>query len=269
MGILIFKKILIIILIFTLLSLTSCYIPIKTDYMKNYNKFLSYSLGDYKVVDKKVSKWKEQLFPLYHSSIKWTLEYYDYNNTKMEFKVSNRSNNGIVLKPDDANFGFAVFITARNICENELMQNLCSKYFDIEKDVDTKVSIVPEIIKPNIKTPPNYQPDFDEDFYISCINYKSGIILKNITAKKLFKEWNIKSMPSIETKIKDEVKLTEMINKTKLLMLDFIEYLDMDYIESEIKSLDPEHSYKLLYNKKDNFFNVITAQQEMDASSSS
>lgn len=253
------KLFILIILILSVLILTGCHKSYRTDYTKRYNKYLQYSTGGYKVIDKKVLNWRGDLIPaVTYDALEWTIEYKDNNDITQTFTFRNYEY--IRGGDDDSNFGYAVLEYAIPIGSKEVGQKLCSKYFPLYSHEDSNAM---EELDTYVKSGCEPRRELEKSsFYASCINLKSGINFRNITAKELSDKWHCNFVPYITTKTTDEVKLKEIIYKTESLMLDYINYFNKDNLTAKISGVDKKHSYKITYDKITDTFSVITTEQE-------
>lgn len=222
---------------------TSCMSVNNTDYPKKYDKFLKYSLGDYKVTDSKTSYYSKTI------SRDWTIEYHDINGNEKTLHFSNC----LIKNNDDNNFGFQIMDRAEGICSNELDKNIADKYFKLTNGDDPYVSF-------SFEDPATENDDDDND--IKYMNENTGIKLKDITAKSFIQTWNLTLKIYVQTKTSDDIKINPIIEKSKLMLKDLSTYLNINNINCDIMTDDYTDKCNVEYNKNENKFTVTPKEKE-------
>lgn len=222
----------------------------KADFLKTFNKYLTYSLGDFKFDKQRIVKSSLDVIPNSYKCTEWTLKYKDAKGKDETFVFNNATSRSKNYK-----MGIQVYMQANNICSNEIGANICSKYFDYISD-ERKVSkedlpVTYILVNGGI----NYTST--DSFYDDCIDNEHGLKLSSITANELKDKWKGTFKISIITAETQEEELKAILAKTKPLLKDFSEYLNLDTVTASINySTYATPLYKITYDNKKSTFDV-------------
>ncbi|TJX15160.1 hypothetical protein E9840_03600 [Tissierella creatinini] len=230
----------------------------KSDLFKTFNKYLKYSLGDFKS-DKRIAS--GPFNPPFGSSdryTEWTLKYEDDNGKDKTFVFNNAYEN--ISK--NHKMGIEVYRQANNDCSDEIGENICSKYFDYISD-EKKIPIE-DLPATYILVNGENIIGFSASFYEDCIDNEHGLKLSSITANELKDKWKGKFNILIITGEAEEEELKAILAKTKSLLKDFSKYLNLDTATASIRysSYIADILYNVTYDNNKSTYNIEDVREE-------
>ena len=228
---------------------TGCVKTYRTDFVKKYQKYLKYSLGDYDY-DKRTIQSTSDPIPQVNKYTEWNLKYKDADGNDKSFIINN-------FYSDSKNVKMAqlAYRQACNICSDEIGAKVCSEYFDYVYDKN-KVSLE-KLPVTYVLVNGDYYTERSKSFYDDCIDSKYGIELKSIKAKEFQDKWDCTFKISIVTAdIKNEEKLNEIIVNAKSMLKDYSDYLDLDKAAVDINYSQFDQLFKITYDRKNTSYDV-------------
>ncbi len=227
----------------------------KADFVKNYKDFLKYSLGDFQV-SKQPYRWTSYPVPNFDEGIEWTLSYKNVSGKDSTFVFNNVTN-----RDNDDKMGYQVYFQAYDICSGEIGEKLCSRYFDYIRDESSvpkeDLPVTYSLVKGDFNLP------FGDSFYSECLDKNHGLQLRSITAAELINKWKGAFKLSIITaETKDNEKLNNILARTKSMLKDYSEYLNLDNVTASIDYSEDVQLYTINYDRKKSDFTVKNIREE-------
>lgn len=250
----IIRKFQIIMVVIVVFFFTGCIKIHTADFVKTFNKYLTYSLGDFKS-DKRIVQNSPGPIPQVYKYIEWTLKYKDTNGNDKTFVFNNATD-----ESKNNKMAIQVYMQANDVCSDEIGANVCSKYFDYISD-ESKVSIE-DLPVTYILVNGARNSTFSDSFYAECINKEHGLKLSSITANELKDKWKGTFKISIITAETKEEQLNAILDKTKSLLKDFSEYLNLDSVTASINYSKYALLYEITYDNKKSTFKVEDIREE-------
>ncbi|MNO45084.1 hypothetical protein D3C76_353410 [compost metagenome] len=252
------KRLLCTILLCLALFIGGCSEHYKADYIKKFDSYLKYSLGDFEVIDSETIEWRGDPLPTKGTGKWWAIAFTDDLGIEREFEFRNF---GYSRGGDSSNFGFAVMEYAIGLCKEQIIADVLLQHFEPDQigyqenstnDPKTSVSLLQEY-------PSN-------DNYAKFVDKKKGIQLKSIQPKELINDWGVSYRFNFETLIDDEEQTKEFIVKVEQVLRDYAKYVDnYDLLPVEIDGENYEDGYYGTYNKETDAFTWITKKEYLES----
>ncbi|MEK4510454.1 hypothetical protein [Paenibacillus sp. FSL K6-2524] len=256
------KRSIYILLLFLILSqfMVGCSEHYKTDFLKKFDSYLSYSLGDFEVVDAETIKWRADPLPVRGSGLRWVLAFTDDRGFDREFTFKNY---GYTQGGDQSNFGYAVMEYAMNLCEEQITTDVLLKYFHTDeiglqeyRTNETKISVA--LI--------NEYPPKGDDYYANFVDPQKGLQLKSIHPKQLINDWGASYNFLFHTLIDNDDQMKEFMAKIELVLRDYAKYVNnYDLLPIEVNGENYEDGYHGTYNKETDSFTWITKKDYLES----
>ena len=228
------------------ITLSGCSIAFKRNYTEDYKKYLTYSLGQYKVLKEEPREGTDGTFGQIHRGLLWEISYTDSLKQKQVFTLDNMSGD------ETSNyFGDQILDYAVEKCNVDLNKTIVKKYFPVKTDTNGNI--------PVSATSMLSSPSTNAENGSSYVSDSKGIKLSTLKASELVLKWKCKSSIEVHTTEKNDAKIFAILKTTKLLIADYCTELGINNIVCSIEGPDDEHSYTITYNKIKNSFDIVTA----------
>lgn len=251
-----------ILLLFIMLSyfMAGCSEHYKTNFIKKFDSYLQYSLGEFEVVSEEEIKWRANPVPVSGTGLRWVVAFTDDRGFNREFEFLNY---GYTQGGDASNFGYAVMEYAMELGKEQIIADVLLKYFRPDeigleeyKTNETKTSV---LLK-------NERPPKGDDYYANFVNPQKGLQLKSIHPKQLTNEWGASYSFRFNTLIDDEDQLKELIAKIEQVLRDYTKYVDNDdLLPIEVDGDNYEDGYRGTYHKETDSFSWITKKDYLES----
>ncbi len=246
------KKISILFLIIVSVIITGCGKTYKTDYLKKFDKYLEYSLGNYKInvydeeiVVDEIGIGFDYIPISYDRYSVWNLEYIDKNGSSRTLVFDNYTRN------HKENLATAVLFETEEIAMDTIDSEVIKKkYPNINTESNgnfvyysTKVRVAEDAksIKPS-----------------KVLNKKNGIKLSEIEPKTLVEKYGYEYYFEVLYMGTDETLVPKVTEEYKETIIELADYLNQDIIKFKFyKAFDVGQSFAGVYNKKSNSFEII------------
>ena len=235
-------------LAFVLLTfLVGCNVIWFRNTVRNYNDFLSFSLGEFEVTN---SEWQRRrnywgFIPAGWIRYRvWEVEYRLYTGEVRSLSINNR--------PGGFSLDMAVIGQAGSIAEQQIIQDVPSGFFtDDERAPEGVVSI--------------YFPSFQFETTPVVTDLQSGIRLRYITPQELVADWGVTFR--LRATIRDHNMHHEITDRLKEMTRYLAVYLGQNRIFIEVTSRgdDADLSFRGHYCKQTDTFDVVINQEVIDA----
>lgn len=233
----------------------------KTDFLKKFDSYLQYSLGEFEVIDKQEIKWRADPLPVSGTGIQWVVNFTDDRGIEREFKFRNY---GYTQGGDPSNFGYAVMEYAVSLGKEQVITDVLLKYFHPEeiglqenRTNETKTSVLVM----------NEYPLKGDDYYVNFVHPKKGLQLKSIHPKQLVQEWGASYGFKFNTIIDDDDdQMKELIAKIEQALRDYAKYVDdYDLLPVEVQGENYDDGYYGTYDKETDTFTWISMKDYLES----
>lgn len=252
-----------ILLLFMLLTFITagCTEHYKTDYLKKFDSYLHYSLGEFEVTDKQEIKWRADPLPLSGTGLRWAVSFTDDRGIAREFEFRNY---GYTQGGDQSNFGYAVMEYAMALGREQIIDDVLLKYFrqdeigiDEYRTNETKTSVLVKLER----------PFKDDDDYANFVHPKKGLPLKSIHPKQLIHDWGASYSFTFDTLIEDDDdQMAELIAKIEQVLREYMKYVDhYDLLPTQVDGENFEDGFHGTYNKETDSFTWITKKDYLES----
>jgi len=234
------------------------------NYLVKYERFLSYSLGEFEVIIDGELRDAEPVSP--KSWLVWELEYMHESGEVFNFFFSDtRHHYG-------TGFGRTVLHHATAIGLYEITEEVARSYFKDEPLIELTTMIWQNFHgttgNPNseiqiIGVMNNDRSHFQDALrvcpYAHVINPRTGLRLYSITAQELVSDWGVSF--GISVAVRDYEIYEYMIEQTKAMVRTLAAYLDQDQMEIRFRFRDhdfeqeaPFEDFQLIYHRETDHF---------------
>lgn len=240
--------------------LSACTEHYKTDYIRKFDDYLDYSLGDYKVVEKEQVEWRADPLPLRGTGYRWVLAFTDDRGMERKFGFLNY---GYTKGGDAANFGYAVRDYAAELGQEQIVSEILLAHFQPEEvgwdayktnSSHLSVAVLDEYIS------------HDSEYYARFVDRKKGISLKSVTPEQLVNDWDILYEIEFFTSLEDEVQRKQLIAKAEDVLRDYAKYVNnYDLLPVEINGEETSDGYYGTYDRETDTFTWITMAEYLES----
>jgi len=218
------------------------------DYLRRYQRFLSYSLGEHQVIiDGEIRTFGEPA-PKHKTYRIWELEFTRQNGEERNFWFT------------DGDFARQVLSYAIYIARGDIKREVASRYFDEELIVTGRMPIdSANIIVPRADTVVLVlgRIDLDRYSFSRVSNSRNGLRLYSITPQELVSDWGVLFSVSVSTS--DYENYADILEQFKALTRTLADYLEQDEMQVffTLRGND-EISFRGIYNRQADTFEVQT-----------
>lgn len=241
---------------------TGCSEHYRTDFLKKFDSYLQYSLGEFEVIDKQEIKWRANPLPVSGTGLRWVVGFTDDRGNERDFEFRNY---GYTQGGDQSNFGYAVMEYAMSLGKEQIITDVLLKYFhpdeiglqEEDSTNETKTSVLVM----------NEYPLKGDDYYTNFVHPKKGLQLKSIHPKQLIHEWGASYSFKFNTLIDDDDdQMKELIAKIEQALRDYAKYVDnYDLLPVEVQGENYDSGYHGTYNKETDSFTWITMEDYLES----
>lgn len=251
---------LLLIILLTLVTI-GCSEHYKADFLKKFDSYLQYSLGEFEVIDKQEIKWRADPLPVSGTGLQWVVNFTDDRGIERDFKFRNY---GYTQGGDPSNFGYAVMEYAMSLGKEQIITDVLLKYFhpdeiglQEDRTNETKTSVLVM----------NEYPLKGDDYYANFVHPKKGLQLKLIHPKQLVQEWGASYRFKFNTIIDDDDdQMKELIAKIEQALRDYAKYVDdYDLLPVEVQGENYDDGYYGTYNKETDTFAWISMKEYLES----
>ena len=251
------RYIVLLLMCFALLSFAGCDTPVERtkNYLEIYSDFLSYSLGEYEVINESTENHYRRISSQPITYTRWTLQYTRHDGEVKTFSFDNQFDNGL---GEDYYMGQSLVWAAGSIWLEDIEQEIISHYFTPEEiGFFTPTSQTQLLINPQL------QRDSTAKTYSDMLNPQSGLQLHSIILSELLKDWDIIFMVDVTTK--DADNHLDILNRFNAMIRALSEFSGHDRIMVDFRASNEDRiidgtSFFGYYDKGTDVFNVTYRQ---------
>lgn len=242
------------------LLLGGCSQQYRTNFIKKFDSYLQYSLGDFEVLSEEEIKWRADPLPVSGTGKRWVVAFTDDRGVSREFVFLNY---GYTQGGDASNFGYAVMEYAMELGKEQIIEDVLLKYFRPDeigleeyRTNETKTSV---LLK-------NERPPKGDDYYANFVDPKKGLQLKSIHPKQLIHEWGASYSVRFNTLIDEEDQMKAFIAKIEQVARQYMKYVDHDNLPPiEIDGANYEDGFHGTYHKETDSFTWIPKEDYLES----
>lgn len=240
--------------------LTACTQHYKSDYIREFDAYLDYSLGEYEVVEKEKIQWRADPLPTKGTGYWWLLTFKDDRSIEREFEFRNY---GYSSGGDAANFGYAVMDYAVDLGQEQIVSDVLLAHFQPEEigwdAYQTNSSHLSAVVHQEHITR-------DSEYYASFVDAKKGLQLKSIRPEQLVNDWGVLYKFEFFTSIENEEKMKQLIAKAEAVLRDYAQYVDnYDLLPVELRGEETGDGYYGTYDRETDSFTWITMVEYLES----